>query len=173
MEGRLLAKARSALAEKQRRNHSEENRRRAEIYESIPEIRTIDGEIRALMSELVALALGTGSHTAAELESASLTLQDRRAALLRAHGYDAHYLDEILSCPICGDTGFLSDGKPCACLIRLYNAEQTRELSPLLKNGQVKVCGLYSEKTGKNYDAVMAMEDNGQQLRYRLLFGKQ
>ena len=45
MEGRLLAKARSALAEKQRRNHSEENRRRAEIYESIPEIRTIDGEI--------------------------------------------------------------------------------------------------------------------------------
>ncbi len=136
MEGRLLAKARSALAEKQRRNHSEENRRRAEIYESIPEIRTIDGEIRALMSELVALALGTGSHTAAELESASLTLQDRRVALLRAHGYDAHYLDEILSCPICGDTGFLSDGKPCACLIRLYNAEQTRELSPLLKNGQ-------------------------------------
>ncbi len=136
MEGRLLAKARNVLEEKQRRNRMEENRRQTEIYASIPEVRTLDGQIRGIMSELVALALGTSVRTAEELEQESLRLQAERAKLLRAHGYDEHYLDELLSCRICRDTGFLSNGKPCECLVRLYNAEQTRELSPLLRSGQ-------------------------------------
>ncbi len=136
MEGRLLAQAREVLAEKQRRNRSEENRRRQLVYGTVPEIRALDGEIRALMSELVALALGSGKRSAHELEAESLRLQERKRQLLTENGYAEAYLDELLSCPICADSGFLPDGKPCECLLRLYNAEQTRELSPLLKNGQ-------------------------------------
>lgn len=136
MEGRLLARARGVLEEKRRRSRMEENRRQTEVYERIPEVRELDGRIRGIMSELVALALGKAGRSAGEMERESLSLQAKRARLLREHGYDEHYLDELISCPLCGDTGFLLDGKPCECLLRLYNAEQTKELSPLLKNGQ-------------------------------------
>ena len=136
MEGRLLAKARAVLSEQQRRNRMEENRRQTEIYERIPEIRTLDGRIRSVGAELVALALGKAERSAEEMEAESLALQAERAKLLRQHGYDEHYLDEIVSCALCADTGFLLNGQPCQCLLKLYKAEQTRELSPLLKNGQ-------------------------------------
>ena len=136
MEGRLLARARAVLDEQRRRNRMEENRRQTEVYAAVPEVRELDIRIRSIMTELVALALGRAQRTAEEMERESLALQSERARLLRRHGYDEHYLDEIVACPLCGDTGFLSDGRPCQCLLRLYNAEQTRELSPLLKNGQ-------------------------------------
>ena len=41
----------------------------------------------------------------------------------------------------------------------------------LLKTGQTKVSGLYSERTGKSYDAIMAIDDDGKQLRYNMVFG--
>lgn len=136
MEGRLLARAREVLAEQQRCNRSEENRRKTQLYAHLPELQTIEGELCALMSELVAIALGQSKRTVAELEQESLTLQRKKQEILRRNGYDEHYLDEILSCPICRDSGFLHSGQPCSCLLRLYKAEQTKELSPLLKNGQ-------------------------------------
>lgn len=40
----------------------------------------------------------------------------------------------------------------------------------LLKNGIVKLTGLYSEKTGKTYDANVALEDIGESIRYKLVF---
>ena len=136
MEGRLLARARAVLDEQRRINRMEESRRQTEVYAALPEVRELDMRIRGIMTELVALALGRAKRSAEEMERESLALQAERARLLRRHGYDEHYLDELVSCPLCRDTGFLLDGKPCQCLLRLYNAEQTRELSPLLKNGQ-------------------------------------
>lgn len=49
------------------------------------------------------------------------------------NGYEMTYLDDIFSCPVCRDTGYVG-GKMCSCLKALYNAELTRELSALLKN---------------------------------------
>ena len=40
----------------------------------------------------------------------------------------------------------------------------------LLKSGRVFVKGLYSEKTGKLYDAWVVLDDNGEFVRYRLEF---
>ena len=34
-------------------------------------------------------------------------------------------------------------------------------MSALLKDGRVRVTGLYSEKTGKAYDATVVLEDDG------------
>jgi DNA topoisomerase-3 len=42
----------------------------------------------------------------------------------------------------------------------------------LLKDGAVKMSGLYSEKTVKTYDATVVMEDNGENVRFRCEFGK-
>lgn len=135
MEGRLLARARARLEDIRADNRSEENRRRAEIGGKIPEINEIEAGLRRQMTELVGLALGEKGRGADELEAESLSLQARRAALLRAHGYPEDYLAPIWSCPLCRDTGWREDGI-CDCLQRLYKQEQTRELAPLLRRGE-------------------------------------
>lgn len=40
----------------------------------------------------------------------------------------------------------------------------------LLNRGRVKMTGLYSEKTGKTYDAIIVLDDNGEFVRYRMEF---
>lgn len=43
----------------------------------------------------------------------------------------------------------------------------------LLKEGRVALTSLYSEKTGKTYDATVVLEDDGKHALYRLDFGKE
>ena len=43
-------------------------------------------------------------------------------------------------------------------------------VSALLKDGRVRVTGLYSEKTGKSYDATVVLEDDGQYANFKLEF---
>ena len=40
----------------------------------------------------------------------------------------------------------------------------------LLKDGQVKLKGCWSEKTGKTYDATVVLEDDGERANYKLMF---
>ena len=61
-------------------------------------------------------------------------LRMRRAELLTEHGYSIEYLDEIITCPECRDTGY-KDGNLCVCMERRYNRELTKDLSSLLRNG--------------------------------------
>ena len=42
----------------------------------------------------------------------------------------------------------------------------------LLKNGRIPVKGIFSEKTGKSYDATLVMTDDGDKTLYSLDFGK-
>ena len=134
MEGRLLARARARQEEIRIRNRAEEARRREEVYARVPEIRRLDGAIRGLMLELVGLAMGQPGRPGEELERESLALQARREALLREDGWPGEYLDSLYRCPVCRDTGW-AGGEICACLEALYKQEQTRDLAPLLRQG--------------------------------------
>ena len=47
----------------------------------------------------------------------------------------------------------------------------TKEMAAsLIKNGKISVKGLYSEKSGKNYDATVCLDDTGKYVNYRLEF---
>ena len=46
-------------------------------------------------------------------------------------------------------------------------------VTALLKNGRAHVSGLYSEKTGKTYDATVVLEDDGQYANFKLEFDQQ
>ena len=48
-----------------------------------------------------------------------------------------------------------------------------RMANSLLKNGRVAVKGIFSEKTGKSYDADLTMTDDGKKTIYALDFGKE
>lgn len=40
----------------------------------------------------------------------------------------------------------------------------------LLKDGKVAVTGLYSQRTGKTFDATLVLDDTGQYVNYKLEF---
>ena len=136
-DGRLLARAREALEDERRENQAEQQRRADLIYHRIPEIESIDRRMRSQMSDLVRLTLSKPadlSHRLEKLQKENLDLQMRKAELLHAQGFPIDYLDEIVSCKVCGDTGMV-DGRLCACMERRYNRELTKELSVLLRSG--------------------------------------
>lgn len=87
-------------------------------------------------------------------------------------------------CPRCGaevtesQKGFFCENRSCAFVLwknsRFFTAKKkalTKSLAAaLLKNSRAPLKGCYSEKTGKNYDAVVLLEDDGQRTGYKLVF---
>ena len=137
LNGTYLARAREKLS--QRRAANEETRRRREqrAYDTIPGLRELDDRLRAQMPQLYALTL-QHSDTSAEvaaLREENLSLQKQRAALLHKNGLPENWTDEIVTCAACRDRGYLPDGAICDCLLKLYNAEATADLSSLLRAG--------------------------------------
>lgn len=136
-DGKLLARARGELENTRAKNREEMQRRYAEVTARVPEIRRIDEQLRAHMVQLVRLTIGKGPDLKESLDKIreeNLDLQMRRAELLTKAGYGADYLDEIVACPLCRDTG-LHEGRVCVCLEKLYNRELTRELGTLMRRG--------------------------------------
>ena len=88
-------------------------------------------------------------------------------------------------CPYCGGDvteskkGFFCERHDCRFAMWKDNkfftykrATLTKTLAKaLLKDGREKVTGLYSEKTGKTYDAVVELDTSGEAMRYKLVFG--
>ena len=87
-------------------------------------------------------------------------------------------------CPRCGaevtesPKGFFCENRTCSFVLwknsRFFTAKKkalTKSLAAaLLKNGRAPLIGCYSEKTGKTYDAVVLLEDDGQRTGYKLVF---
>mgnify|MGYP000037988667 FL=1 len=81
----------------------------------------------------------------------------------------------IGKCPRCGGNvienrkGFCCENKDCAFALwkenKFFTMKKktlTKEIAiKLLKEGRVKLTGCYSEKTGKTYDAIVILDDNG------------
>ncbi len=136
-DGKLLARARGELDKQRAANQDEMQRRYNEVTARLPEIRNIDARLRGHMAQLVRLTIGKKPDMQEQitaLREENLDLQMRRAELLTAAGFGAGYLDEIVSCPLCRDTGVYKGGV-CRCLERLYNRELTKELGVLMRRG--------------------------------------
>lgn len=137
LDGRLLGRARARLAKQREENTARLDAREAEVYARLPELRRIDQALRALLGEVLTL---TADHRASpealdEIQRRSLALCGDKAELLVAAGYPADYLDGVVNCPKCRDTGYLRDGSICTCLLALYEAERAGELSAGLRDG--------------------------------------
>lgn len=136
-DGKLLARARTELESIKANNLAEQQRRQRRVYARLPELESIDTQMRAGMAELVRLTIARRPDIRehiAMLKDNNLNLQKRKAQFLENAGFPADYLDEIISCPLCRDTGIYQGGV-CSCLDRLYNAELTKELGTLMRRG--------------------------------------
>ncbi len=136
-DGKLLARARTELENIRRRNADEQSARHRRVYARVPEIERIDLTLRSHMTQIVSLTIKKPADMAekiAAIRDENLELQMRRAELLTEYGFGIDYLDEIVSCKKCRDTG-LYEGHVCDCLEKLYNMELTKELGTLMRNG--------------------------------------
>ncbi len=98
-----------------------------------------------------------------------------------------HPKEAIGVCPRCGgrvlDTpkAFSCETKDCGFVLwknsRFFTAKRkqlTKQIAAaLLKEGRVKLKGCYSEKRGTTYDTTVMLEDDGNQVRYKMLFGSE
>ena len=90
-------------------------------------------------------------------------------------------------CPRCGgeiaemQKGFFCQDKSCKFAIwknsKWWAAKRKQPtkaiVAALLKDGRAHVTGLYSEKSGKTYDATVVLEDTGQYVNFKLEFDRQ
>ena len=90
-------------------------------------------------------------------------------------------------CPRCGgeiaemQKGFFCQDKSCKFAIwknSKWWAAKCKQptkaiVAALLKDGRAHVSGLYSEKSGKTYDATVVLEDTGQYVNFKLDFDRQ
>ena len=139
LDGKLLAQARKKLDDIRHHNEETQASRQREIYARLPAVRNIDLRMQNQMRELSSIALRRDADAKAalqRLEEENLALQERRKELLVAAGYAPNYTDDLYDCPDCMDKGYRMDGRMCACLKRLYNAEVTRDLSGLLQGDE-------------------------------------
>ena len=84
-EASVLRRAARRLEEERERRAGELERRRAEIYRTVPRIAEIDRQLRGTVPKVVAAALRQGSDPApaiAAVRTENLRLQSERAALL-------------------------------------------------------------------------------------------
>ena len=136
MDGKLLARARERLAARREENAAMRTEREKRVYARIPAVRETDAALRALMGEVISVAGGSAPPDAlADIDRRSRELCRRKETLLTANGYAADYLDEIVSCPDCRDSGYKPGGGMCACLRRLYEEERERELHTAARLG--------------------------------------
>ena len=136
-DGKILARARDRLDAVRERNAREHEQRELRAYAAKPELRAIDAALRAQMTELMRLSFSGAGDCAVKIEKLreeNLALQRRRGELLAQLGHGEDWLDEIVSCEKCRDSGVYRGGV-CDCLKKLYNEELTRDLGVLLKNG--------------------------------------
>ena len=137
IDGRVLARARERKRDLRADHEKDLTMLRHEIYRRLPRVREIDGKLRALMPEVIAIALKKGLNPEQELKrvmNESLGLQEERERLMRGVGLDPACLDAHYICEDCRDSGFRG-AEICHCLMELYREEARRELSVLLKLG--------------------------------------
>ena len=136
-DGKLLSQARDELAKIRLKNEEEHERRIRRAYAKIEDLEMIDARLRAQMTNLVRLTLSRDpdlKEKLASIERDNLELQGEKAEMLAEAGFPADYLNDLYTCPVCRDTGFVGQ-KKCDCLIRIYNRLLTEDLSSLMLQG--------------------------------------
>ena len=93
--------------------------------------------------------------------------------------------ESVGQCPRCGKAvhegkkGFTCPDRSCGFALwkdnRFFAAKRKKldkkTAAALIADGRVSLSGLYSEKTGKTYDATVVMEDTGKYVNFKLEFG--
>lgn len=132
------------------------------LYNSIPELKTLEEELATSFAESakqsIFLPVSDFEKLSLELSEKRAKLQEERLALMEKHGFPPDYLEDIFSCSTCKDTGYVG-GLKCHCFESIARKLlKNREfLSKLPENSRFNLFREdyyqetdYYEETGKN-----------------------
>ena len=100
-------------------NNNETLRQRHEVYSRLPRVLDIERELMNAGTDLARCVLNHNANFNPIKETIT-ALQTERDDLLTQNGYPVRCLDDIFSCEMCNDTGFVGAQK-CKCLERLIS----------------------------------------------------
>ena len=88
-----------------------------EIRAKIPEFGELEDSSKSSMADMIRRRIeGDDSSSPVISDDFIASLQDKKATLLKAHGYPADYLEIHYTCPDCKDRGYI-DSRKCHCFI--------------------------------------------------------
>ena len=115
----------------------EQDQRREEVYQKVPQIRQIEDEISSQAVRCARKLLDGDTSAKEELKQHIEDLREQKEVLLSAFGFPADYMEMHYACPECQDTGYV-DGRKCRCFkkeeIRLLYSQSNIEEVLLREN---------------------------------------
>ncbi len=129
MRNAILQELHGEYEQRQAANERENARRRAQAEGVCPEIgQVLDARQNLIFGTLRGIL--DGKATAEDIPAKMDVLNRRVEALLRENGFDAHYLDPVCRCPICGDTGYVGETirENCECFNQAFYARLYRRM---------------------------------------------
>ncbi len=100
-------------------NKAEEHRRHMEVCGKIPGFSEVESQLMKNGTRLLGCILDK-CNSFEDIKASIKELQKKKAELLVENGFAPDYTDEIFSCRICRDTGFV-EGRRCECLKNLIS----------------------------------------------------
>ena len=110
--------------------------RQEEVYNKIPAIKKIEKELANTSIDVARAILSKSGNTDELLQGLkirNLTLQQQRQQLLIQNQFPSNYLEDVYTCPVCQDEGYIN-GVRCQCfeqLLKQIAYEQLNKISPL------------------------------------------
>ena len=91
--------------------------RRAEVYERVPKVRSLEAEMAERSVACAKRLLEGDGEALPRLKEELARLKEQNAGLIQQAGYPQDYLELHYKCPDCRDTG-LVDGRKCHCFLQ-------------------------------------------------------
>lgn len=124
-----------ALEERRLENRNIGDARHKEVESKAPEIREIEENLMKNGTALLKCVLNKGADFE-QIKTNIKALQKRKHSLLEKNGFPKDYLEDVVTCSECNDSGFTPDGKRCAChkmLILKYMGENSNLTENMMK----------------------------------------
>lgn len=118
--------------QQQLKDRYDRQRRVEEVYGQVPQIRQLDGEIRAWGAACARQALQGEENAGYRFRQKLQDLREQKQVLLAAAGYPPDYMEMRYRCPRCQDTGY-AQGRKCLCFEQarsriLYDQSNIRQV---------------------------------------------
>lgn len=110
-------------SQRQLQNKYEQDLRRQEVYDKVPQVKQIEDEISTQAVACARRMLDGDIHARNELKRHIEDLKEQKEVLLTAYGFAPDYMEMHYHCAECQDTGY-QNGKKCRC----FKKEQIRLL---------------------------------------------
>ena len=110
-------------SQRQLQDKYEQDLRRQEVYDKVPQIKQIEDEISTQAVACARRMLDGDAHARNELKRHIEDLKEQKEVLLTAYGFAPDYMEMHYHCEECRDTGY-QNGKKCRC----FKKEQIRLL---------------------------------------------